>query len=114
MIDFEQYKGKRRLLVIFAPSGSDECFLEQQELLEDGERALAEREVTVITLVDAPSAPEAREARRHFGLPDEQFVLLLIGKDGTVKRQSQEPVPLEDIVTLIDSMPMRQQEASGR
>jgi hypothetical protein len=34
----------------------------------------------------------------------------LIGKDGTVKLRSAEPVPVKDIFGLIDSMPMRRQE----
>jgi hypothetical protein len=37
-----------------------------------------------------------------------------VGKDGTVKRRSEAPVPLSQVFEQIDSMPMRQREMRER
>jgi hypothetical protein len=39
---------------------------------------------------------------------------ILIGKDGEVKFQGELPVGLSDIFSIIDAMPMRQQEIRER
>ncbi|KJZ22232.1 hypothetical protein TW83_18750 [Paracoccus sp. S4493] len=61
---------------------------------------LAEREVVILT--DGPGADALRDGQG--------FQVLLIGKDGGIKMRSARPVAAEDILSLIDSMPMRQQE----
>ena len=48
--------------------------------------------------------------RKRFDVPDNQFALVLVGKDGTVKQQWRQPTGISEIAALIDSMPMRQQE----
>lgn len=61
---------------------------------------LAEREVVILT--DGYGADALRDGQG--------FQVLLIGKDGGIKMRSARPVAAEDILSLIDSMPMRQQE----
>ncbi len=61
---------------------------------------MAEREVVILT--DGPGADALRDGQG--------FQVLLIGKDGGIKMRSATPVAAEDILSLIDSMPMRQQE----
>ncbi|TJZ93763.1 DUF4174 domain-containing protein [Paracoccus gahaiensis] len=63
--------------------------------------ALAEREVTLLT--DGPGAEDLRPAA---GLR-----VLLIGKDGGIKLDRDGPVTPDEIIALIDSMPMRRREA---
>ena len=46
--------------------------------------------------------------RKRFNFED--FILILIGKDGGVKYRTNEPVKINKIFELIDKMPMRMQE----
>ena len=52
----------------------------------------------------------AGELRAHFEVTKGQFTVLLIGKDGSVKRRSETPVDSQSLFSQIDSMPMRQAE----
>lgn len=63
--------------------------------------ALAEREVTLLT--DGPGADGLR--------PAQGLRVLLIGKDGGVKLRRDAPVTADEIIGLIDAMPMRRREA---
>jgi hypothetical protein len=48
--------------------------------------------------------------REKFSVNSGTFTFLLIGKDGGVKLGKEGRVKLQDIFSLIDSMPMRQRE----
>jgi hypothetical protein len=48
--------------------------------------------------------------RQHYGVPDDVFQVLLIGKDTGVKIRSDKPVAATQLTRTIDAMPMRQQE----
>ena len=50
-----------------------------------------------------------RVLSQKFSVSSNDFKLVLIGKDGEVKLRTSNP-SLEAVMTLIDSMPMRQQE----
>ena len=113
MNDIEQYQWKSRLLLLFAPSGDNAEYLEQQRLLEGREAELAERETLVMQFVESAHLPDAAAARERFGITPDTFTLVLVGKDGTAKRIEHTPVALDAIFSLIDSMPMRQQEIAG-
>ncbi len=54
------------------------------------------------------------ELRRRYGVGEGQFRVLLVGKDGGVKRVDKGPVAMRDIFALIDTMPMRQAEMRRR
>ena len=52
----------------------------------------------------------ARELRTRFDVQENDFCVILVGKDGTEKMRSASPVEMEDIFKRIDSMPMRKRE----
>ncbi|WP_190510597.1 DUF4174 domain-containing protein [Leptolyngbya sp. FACHB-321] len=60
------------------------------------------------------SSASADRLRQQFGIPPEEFAVILVGKDGTEKQRSQTPVDLELLFRTIDAMPMRQQEMRSR
>ncbi|MCQ0970322.1 DUF4174 domain-containing protein [Paracoccus sp. TK19116] len=74
----------------------------QIETLQGGSVALSDRDV--ILFVDGPGAARFRDE------VGDGFAVLLIGKDGGVKMSRKQPVTVEDITGLIDTMPMRQRE----
>jgi len=45
-----------------------------------------------------------------FGVKQDRFQVILVGKDGTVKLRSDKPVNAPELFGLIDAMPMRQDE----
>lgn len=110
MIDLDQYQWKSRLLLIFAPSGDDQNYLDQQQLLEGREAELAQRDTLVMQLVDGPNQPSTQPLRDRFNIAADQFAVVLVGKDGTAKMVEHQPVAIGQVKELIDSMPMRQDE----
>jgi hypothetical protein len=54
---------------------------------------------------------ESASARRRFRIDQDDFTVVLLGKDGGEKLRSDTPVTMETLTRLIDSMPMRQKEA---
>jgi hypothetical protein len=48
------------------------------------------------------------QMKRQFNVGEREFSIFLIGKDGTVKLRSNDPVATSEIFSLIDAMPMRQ------
>lgn len=62
-------------------------------------------------LIDESSAVKLRN---RFGVDKENFQVILVGKDGGVKRSDTKPVQAAAIFEQIDAMPMRQQEMQER
>lgn len=60
-----------------------------------------------------PSGLEPALLRRRYGVRAGDFRVLLIGKDGGVKREARAPVSLESLFGQIDAMPMRRKEAGS-
>ena len=102
----DDLRWKNRVLIIYAPPGSDEKLARQTDLLGKRKSELRERDLTQIILRDKAERPEIT---RRFQL--KEFTVLLLGKDGGEKLRSTEPVQPETIFRLVDSMPMRQEEA---
>jgi len=62
-------------------------------------------------LIDQSSAAKLRD---RFGVDKENFRVILVGKDGGVKRSDTTPVKATALFGQIDTMPMRQQEMQER
>ena len=119
----ERLRWSRRVLVLSAPSARDTQLETQLGDVERTQKAFAERDMTLVVLIDdaeppaaAPtlSASERRELRRQLALTADRFGLRLIGKDGSVKRRADAPVPMLAIYEQIDGMPMRRREMRDR
>jgi hypothetical protein len=120
--DLSRYRWRHRLLLIFSPASQTPAFQELGRELQQLREGVADRDLIVFSLLgDGPSRAgeavlnrqEAETLRRQFRVKDDEFRVVLIGKDGMVKL-SEPAVQLSDIFALIDSMPMRQQEMQER
>ncbi len=109
--DLSDLRWKRRVVVIYAPAGTEKQLAEQQQLFDAHASGLSERDVTRILL--RKSADHGKIAPR-FKLSGKKFAVLLLGKDGGEKFRSSEVVPPETLFRLIDSMPMRREEMRQR
>lgn len=106
-----------RPVVIFASAKTDERVEEQLRLLDQRQSAVHERDIVVVTVwpdrveMDGKSVTlKPRDVRRRFNVAENRFVVLLVGKDGGIKRGSHTVVEPESLFGQIDSMPMRQRE----
>ena len=103
----DDLRWKKRVIIIYAPNGSEQKLSQQEQLLHSHDAELKERDVTQIVLRSRAENPEIAE---RFNLAKADFALLLIGKDGLEKLRSREVVSPETLFRLVDSMPMRQEE----
>lgn len=94
--DLSAYRWRHRVLVIDTPSPESEEHRRQAEALAAAAAGLQERHVQVVT--------QAAKV----------FRVRLVGKDGGVKLDQATPVEVPALFALIDAMPMRRAEQSGR
>ncbi len=104
-INLNEFKWKKRPVVVFADTSDDPAFAEQMELLRARTDELLMRDVVVITDTDPDARSDLRLKLRPRG-----FMLVLIGKDGGVKLRKPFPWDVREITRSIDKMPMRQRE----
>jgi hypothetical protein len=95
--DLAAYQWQSRVLVIDTPTQQSAEYLRQIAVLEAAKAGLQERNLQIVTRPFAPS-----------------FRVRLVGKDGGVKLNQNAPVEPAALFALIDAMPMRRAEISGR
>ena len=117
--DFNQFKWKSRLLFLFASEKNDPLFRDLKGEISARKNEVDDRDLVVFEILESgPSTMNttqmdprtAASLRKHFDLPPKTFMLILLGKDGGIKLKRNDRVKLEEIFTLIDSMPMRKDE----
>lgn len=118
MTSLDDYKWQNRLLLVFAPK-EDATYQQQMQLFKEQQPGFDERDLLLVQLLAAGTssinnqpidAQLATQIRKRFNVADQEFQVILIGKDGTGKRRDRSPVSPEVIFDEIDAMPMRQQE----
>ena len=98
-----------RPVIVFADSPADPRFKKQMALLEALPQELTDRDVVVITDTDPSADTPLREELRPRG-----FMLVLVGKDGTVLLRKPIPWDVRELTRSIDKLPARQQEVRDR
>ncbi|OIN58816.1 DUF4174 domain-containing protein [Arsenicibacter rosenii] len=107
-------KDHRRVLLLYGREDAQHYLIEQQESLRQADQQVAERDLDVIVLINSLVMEPDRQFLMggDFKLnPADDFVGWLIGKDGTVKHRFSAPAAPDELFKIIDSMPMRKQEA---
>jgi hypothetical protein len=117
--DLRAYQWKNRLLLIFAPSMESESYKEQAEMLRGHTEGILDRDLIVAEVFETETSrsgetilsfDSALRLREKLSVQPGRFQVLLIGKDGTIKLRSGQPVSISELFSLIDAMPMRQEE----
>ncbi len=109
---------KHRVVVVFAPDGRDGALSRQRDALAGTEAFIADRHMSVIEIVNGEANTvmgaridvSASGMKKFLRKNDDSFEVFLLGKDTGVKLRSTEPVTGDALFSLIDTMPMRQQE----
>ena len=121
--NLDELRWNERVVIIYAPKGSEKQLGRQEALLRLHNVELTERDITQLVVRTPAESSAAADQLRGGGTPAENaeivkrfklsgagFTVLLIGKDGGEKLRSHEIVSPETLCQLIDSMPMRQEE----
>lgn len=112
----QEYQWNNRVLLLFTPDFEDDRYKAQVNLLLPESDAWKERQVKTfaIGLKDDDqqqfSKNDIDALRKIYKINESECSVILIGKDGGEKMRSEEIVAPNDIINLIDSMPMRKQE----
>ncbi|WP_170607075.1 DUF4174 domain-containing protein [Ruegeria arenilitoris] len=107
--DLSEFLWTHRPIVVFADTPADPRFQEQIDMLLDGEEAMRDRDVIVLTDTD----PSARSAVRS-KLRPRGFQMVFVDKDGVVKLRKPSPWSVREIGRSIDKTPLRQREIRER
>ncbi len=108
------YRSKKRLLLVGAPKANTPELMQQKKLLAPSGPQLKERDILVLQLIYDQLLPADRQYwTQELKQPLTGFAVVLIGKDGGVKRTSTQPLAPAEIFGTVDRMPMRKQEAKG-
>jgi hypothetical protein len=121
--DLACFRWKNRPLLVFAPDAEDLRYSRFSEWLRAMADEAADRDMVVLEVFeqgrgkmtrDVISEDIAARLRQRFRIEPGDFAVILVGKDGGEKLREEEPVALEAIFALIDSMPMRQEKMRRR
>ncbi|MBN4004546.1 MAG: DUF4174 domain-containing protein [Nostoc sp. LPT] len=116
-------KWQNRVLLIFAPSVDNHNYQQQMQVFNQHQNGFKDRDLVLVQVLATDKSyangqlideSSVANLRNRFGVEQENFRVILIGKDGGVKRQETTPVPATAIFKQIDAMPMRQQEMQER
>jgi hypothetical protein len=122
-VNLQDHVWQSRLLFVVAPDVADPQVERVRASLEHHRWEILDRDLLVFQLFltgqnridDRPiGAHEARKLRAALGLAAGDRTLVLVGKDGSVKRRAPLSVDLREIFRQIDAMPMRRQELRER
>lgn len=110
-----------RQLVVYADSANNSALAKQRRIVERNRAGLAERDMVVVEIVGDTVAvdgklyaAEVSALKKRYDIPpDTAFALRLVGKDTGIKLRRSEPVVMDRVFGLIDTMPMRRQEQRG-
>jgi hypothetical protein len=106
---------ERRVLLVAAPSTDDPSLVVQRRMLAAWRVEADRRDLSIVEVIGdrvTGATDTAASLRRTYRLPADGFAVVLIGKDGGVKRRATDPLAVADLAQTIDSMPMRR--AGGR
>lgn len=117
-----QHQWRHRLLFLVAHDSNDPDLSAKQREIELQRDALFDRDVRVFLLlpengfVDDDALPTLTVARlrEQLEVTPEDRLLILMGKDGGIKRRTELHTDLRDIFLQIDSMPMRRDEIRAK
>jgi Domain of unknown function (DUF4174) len=109
----------RVVVVVLCADASLEACRKQRIMLYDASTGLQTREVVMYDVIRYSYVREGENVLPHlpasrffdfFRTGDAPFTVILIGKDGEEKHLQTTPITAQALFSLIDAMPMRQEE----
>ena len=119
----EEYRWENRILLVKTKNEWSEKYRDQLEVFRGATEALKERKIILYQIVGSQydlidytnkrhkeSGALSNEMTDHLLNHKNQFEIILIGLDGGIKYRKTELLTMEDLFSIIDSMPMRRAE----
>ena len=103
-IELNQYLWKNRIILTFAEDEDHPDLMKLEAEMKENNCEILNRD-----LLHFHFSNDGKTGN-HIATNDQSFRILLIGKDGGIKYESNQYVSLIQLFKLIDSMPMRQDE----
>jgi hypothetical protein len=104
--ELKHFQWKNRILLLFAPTASDESLKKQIDQIETNRSGFEERDLIAFII------PDQSPLRARLHVDNKTYTVILLGKDGTEKLRQQSVLDPEKLFRLIDSMPMRRAESA--
>ena len=109
---------EKRVLLLFTPDDGHAGFQQQNQILSEVKDGMAERDMTTIramadgtlTVDNTKQSIAATDFYQRYSVRENEFRVILVGKDSTVKLDKKSIVTAAELFELIDAMPMRQYE----
>lgn len=125
--DLNALKWKNRILIIKATKNNDLKFEKQLTEFKSQDNALKERKLVLytmnnqkLTIIDYTTDTTDTSKRLSDDMmitifsAKNEFEVILIGLDGSIKLRQTEVLSKEDLIAIIDAMPMRKSEIKNR
>lgn len=118
-VELGNYLWKKRPLLLFAPSPNSPMYRSVSDSLSAHLDQIQERHMVIIEVFQnglvridgkSDSRRTAESFRQQFSAKEGELTAILVGKDGGLKLRQSGSLDLGKIFSLIDTMPMRQQE----
>ncbi|WP_193217885.1 MULTISPECIES: DUF4174 domain-containing protein [unclassified Imperialibacter] len=115
----EQFAWKNRVILVFHSEKNAAVAAQQLAVLKKDGKEFDDRDLVSGTIADGSKGSiggklintrDAAVLQQRFNPANEDFLVVLIGKDGGVKLKEHTSVSQAAIFDLIDSMPMRRSE----
>ena len=103
-IELSRYLWKNRIILTFADDQDHPDLIKLKAEMKENNCEILNRDLLHLHLSNDG------KTGNHITTNDQSFRILLIGKDGGIKYESNQYVSLIQLFKLIDSMPMRQDE----
>ena len=103
-IELNQYLWKNRIILTYAEDEQNPDLIKLKAEMKENDCEILNRDLLRFHFSNE------RKTGNHTTTNDQSFRILLIGKDGGIKYESNQYVSLIQLFELIDSMPMRQDE----
>ncbi|MBC8110309.1 MAG: DUF4174 domain-containing protein [Verrucomicrobia bacterium] len=117
--DVENYVWQKRVLLVFAPDAEHALFKQQMLSAKENQPGFKERDLVVISIFTTTGFDEKNQAiatekvknlRKKYKVSDNEFKVILLGKDGGEKQSSSQAFDSQQLFGIIDAMPMRKRE----
>ena len=118
-VELSDYLWKKRPLLLFSPSPDSPVYRSVSDNLSAHFDQIVDRHMVIIEVFEngmiridgkSDSRHSAASLRQRFSAEEGGLTAILVGKDGGLKLRQNGRLELSEIFSLIDTMPMRQQE----
>lgn len=118
-----KYEWQNRIVLLFAPGPSNLLFRDQVHEFKGYEDGFADRDLITFHLFSGTESFQGNrkinknlrdQFYRFYNVEKGDFIVLLIGKDGTEKLRQSKPLATDSLFSVIDAMPMRQREMRNK